>query len=370
MLTTGFRLFFAALLIRLVALALASATGHFPVFWEYESIARSILAGHGFVYTHLNTTHWAYAEPLYPFLVTAVYGVTGFSVLALGTVQSVISASLAPVTCAFGRRTFGPTAGLCAGSLIAVHPALTGYATIFHPLTIDALLLALVPLTLLMLVQEPSRRHALFFGAAAGACVLTRPTVITFLAAATAWIVWRRRSRETIVAVLAGIAVAAAIVAPWVVRNYAVLGSVVAIRSHVGFGLWQGNHPGAAGGEGDASDPTGRRSNFAEAPEDLRRRVLSADAMHQNAILHEAAASYIKAEPMAFVERTSRKFYYFWWFAPYFGKVYPKWQVVAVKAFYVMVLALAAVGGCAAWRHPVSAQADGVWLGVLLSLTI
>ena len=364
-------LFLAALLVRLAALAYTVATARFPEFWEYEVIARNLLAGRGFLYPFMNVEHWAYVEPLYPFLVAAVYLLTGHSVIGLGVVQCLVSALLAPVTFEFGRLAFGYGAGLAGAALVVIDPALVGYATKLHPVTLDALLIALVALALLKLIHRPGRRTSVLFGVATGGCVLTRPTILAFVLAALLWLGCRRDLRVATARALIGLGIAAALIAPWVARNYAVLGTFVLTRSHVGFGFWLGNHPRAAGGEGDPSDPEGNRSIFDSAPEDLRQRAMSqTNEIDQDRIFQKEAIRYVGADPLGFVGRTITKLYYFWWFPPYFGKLYAHWHVAVYRGFYVLALAAALVGMITARHGSGAGPPHGIRLAVLLMAAI
>ncbi len=364
-------MFVAALVVRLTALELAMLTGRFPVFWEYEVIARNLLSGVGFVYQSMNTVRWAYVEPVYPFLVAAVYVATGFNTTVLGVVQCIIAALLAPVIYEFGRRTFDSRTGFAAAALIVVDPALAGYAANLHPLTIDALLIALVGLTLLRLVRRPQMSTALVFGIATGVCILSRPTVIAFVISAAMWLVFRRPQRDAVRPFALGLAIAALVIAPWVARNYARLGTFVLTRSHVGFGFWLGNHPGAVGGEGDPSDPSGARSIFEIVPPALQERVMSqTNEIDQDRIFRTEAIRYVDGAPVAFVGRTIRKLYYFWWFPPYFGKLYASWQTASYRVFYLVILGLALLGIVAIRRDPVRGQGDGVFIAILLPAAI
>ena len=364
-------LFAGALAVRLLALGVAHATGRFPEFWEYETIARNLLAGHGFVYTHMGLERSAYVEPLYPFLVAGVYLVTGAGLWWLAAVQAVASAALAPVTYAFAARTFGPRAGIAAGALVAIDPGLVGYATKFHPLTFDALAIAVVGLALLALLDAPGWPRAALFGVALGACVLTRPTIAAVVPVVVVWLLWRRDRRRVVTHVVAGTVIAALIVAPWVVRNYLALDALVLTRSHLGFGFWLGNHPGAAGGEGDPADPTGDRSAFERASPELRARVFAArDEIAQDRIFRAEALRYVADEPLAFVARTLRKLGYFFWFPPYLGRRYPPAATAVYSAFYVVASMLALAGLWLTWRRPLAGQAHGVRIALLLVLTI
>jgi 4-amino-4-deoxy-L-arabinose transferase-like glycosyltransferase len=189
-------LFLGALAVRLGALGVAMATGRFPEFWEYEPLSGNLIDGKGFLHVHFGTDYRAYAEPLYPRLVTGVYLITGHSTLALATVQCLLSALVTVVVYDVGRRTFGHRAGVVAGALVALHPGLAGYASKFHPLVLDTLFLSLVLLVVLRLVQEPAPGNAAVFGAALGGCVLTRPTILAFIPFALAWVTYWQRTRR------------------------------------------------------------------------------------------------------------------------------------------------------------------------------
>jgi 4-amino-4-deoxy-L-arabinose transferase-like glycosyltransferase len=360
-------LFLGALAVRLAALGFAIATGRFPELWEYEHLARNLISGKGFLYFHMGTNYRVYVEPLYPWLVAGVYLITGHSTLALAALQCLISALLAVIVYEVGRHTFGPRAGVAAGALVALHPGLAGYASKFHPLVLDALFIALVALAVLRLLQEPSLTKATVFGLALGACTLTRPTIITFIPPALAWMAWRRSPRFAATFGALSLAIAACLVAPWVIRNSVVLGTFTLTRSNTGFVFWLGNHPGATGG---ATDPSGTGSLFDIAPAEFKQRILSTDEVTQNRIFLVEALTYVRQDPAAFVGRTIKKLYYFWWFPPQAGKRYAEWQLLLYRGFYLALLALAVVGLASAQRQPEPGQVDGIALALLLLASI
>lgn len=361
----------AALAVRLVALVVARAGGRFPEFWEYETIARRLLAGDGFVYRFMGIPHFAYVEPVYPWFVAAVYLVAGFHPTVVAVLQCAIAAALAPVVYAFARRTFDRRSAIAAGVLVALHPALAGYAVKLHPLSFDTLAIVVVALMLLDLLAAPDRRRTLAFGLAAGACVLMRPTVLVALVAAVVWLAWRRDRRVALPYVVIGLVIAAVVVTPWVVRNHARVDAVVLTRSHVGFNFWLGNHPGATGGEGDPTDPTGSRSLFDRAPTEFRERVLSQpDEISQDRVFWSEALGYVAREPVAFVARTVRKLVDFWWFAAYLGRRYATVEVIVYGLFYLGVAGLAMIGLLSSWRRPVPGQGDGIRIVLLIVVSM
>jgi hypothetical protein len=120
----------------------------------------------------------------------------------------------------------------------------------------------------------------------------------------------------------------------------------------------------------DPGDPTGQRSIFETAPEDLKRRVLAADELTQDRIFWDDALRYVRQDPWAFVGRAARKLYYFWWFPPYYGTRYPDWQAAVVRGVYLVVAALAVLGLVASWREPFPGQGEGIRLAALLLVAI
>jgi 4-amino-4-deoxy-L-arabinose transferase-like glycosyltransferase len=361
-------LFGLAVIVRLAVLVVARWTGRFFDTWEYEVIARNLLAGRGFVYPFMGVERHAYVEPLYPFFVAAVHAVTGHSHLALAVVQCAVSSLVAVVVYEFARRAFDRHAAMIAGLIVAVHPALAANAVRFHVLTFDALGITTVALCALVWMRRPGAGWAALFGAATGACVLTRPTILAFSGLFGAWCAWRRRVAPAHALVALGIALA--VVAPWVVRNYVVLDAFVLTRSHVGFNFWLGNHPGATGGEGDPDDPSGSRSLFDRAPAAFRERVFAQpDEIAQDRVFREAARRYVLDDPAGFVVRTARKVVYFWGVPPYAGKRYRSADVLVYRVFYIALVVLAFIGVGAVIHQRDGRQADGVRI-VLLMLAV
>jgi hypothetical protein len=360
-------LWLLAAAVRAAAFGLAVVEGRFPEFWEPEYMARTLLDGHGLVYPYMGGEFRAYLEPLYPIFVAAVYAISGRSVVALAVAHVVLSALVAPVVYRLARRIFSPAAAAAAGLLVAVHPGLAGYATKFHPLVLDSLLIAATTLAAVALLQLPGRGHAVVFGLALGRCTLTRPIILVVVPALLLRAAWRRPDWRVLATWALGLVVAATVVAPWAVRNYVVLGAFVPIRSSTPFVFWIGNHPGAPGGTVDPDDPRGIGSVFDRAPAEFRRRVIETPGeLEKNRIFRDEALRYVAAEPGAFVVRTLRKLCNFWWFAPYQGRRYAAWQFAVYAAFYTAGLAAAVAGLVAAWRRCVPVRADALAVVLLV----
>ena len=360
-----------ALGLRLGAVFATDAHRH-PALWEYEVLAGNLLAGRGFVFAGEDMVYRSYAEPLYPFLLYAIYAVTEHSFLAVALVQVALSTALVVVVDAIGRATAGPAVGLGAALLVALDPGLIRYTVKFHVLVLDALLLATVVLLLLEVRRTPRPGGFAALGLALGLGVLSRPTVLGFVPVALAWMVLglpglRLGRRLALIGLT--LAVAAAVLAPWVVRNQAVHGRFVLTRVGGGFVFWLGNHPGSSGSAVDRSgqDP------LPAAPPALREAIARADEAGRDEIFRREAFQFVREDPVGFVGRTATKLFYFWWFSPQSGLWYAGEPFWIYRLFYLVAAPAAAAGMVTvfAGRLPgVDRVAAALVLAFLLSMSV
>lgn len=214
----------------------------------YAKIAVHIAMGDGFVTGPIETpnVHWstAFGNPVYPAFLAAVFRVFGFSVIAVILIQSLIDT----FTCFLVFRTARITTGSRPAALLA---ALL-YA-FYPPFIISAASVLTETLTLLLLTA------ALFFywrytsgglsnGVAAGLLtgvnILLRPALLAlpvFLMAGF-WLN-RRRDPGWLARSLIYVVISFAVVAPWTIRNYIVMGAFIPVSSHGGQTLWGGAGP-------------------------------------------------------------------------------------------------------------------------------
>jgi 4-amino-4-deoxy-L-arabinose transferase-like glycosyltransferase len=325
--------------VRVVAF-LALDRHHSPDVWESETIARNLLEGRGFTYQFLGTTYRSYMEPLYPGLCAAVYALTGHSFLALGLVQAALGTLLVWLVFACGRRIAGDAAGLWAAGLAAVHPGLIAYTTKFHPFVLDALLLLAVLAAGLFFSTSRPLRAAVVLGAAIGLCVLSRATVLVCLPV-MGWWVAARLPRGRLVALALAAGTAALVVAPWVARNYLVHHRFILTRSGTGLVFWLGNNPHVF--TGSAATATGDPL-YQLIPHEQRRRLEQLDELGQQELFRAEATAFVRARPLAFVQRWAVKLGYFWWQSPQAGHLYPAAGFRLYQAFYLLMMALAITG--------------------------
>jgi 4-amino-4-deoxy-L-arabinose transferase-like glycosyltransferase len=336
--------FIVAIGVRLVA---AFALGGFanPERWEYDDIARAIVAGQGFTYHFHGITYYSYAPPLYSWLSVASYWLSG-SLAPLMLIQVGAGAALAVASGAMAGRLFGNTrAVIAAGVLVAMHPGLVIYsATKAHPMTWDALFFALAALQFLRLREQLGLRRALELGLIVGIGTLSRATIIIFLPIGALWLLGnsRRSAWPAIVRdlVVAGV-ITTACLAPWTIRNYLVHHEFVFVVSTDGDTFWRGNNPNATGHSYGQNGRLVLDSLTLEEWQDLERQPTE---VAQSAWFKARAKAFIRDHPWEFVRLTAMKFFHFWWFAPQTGVRYPASWFWASAAYYVATLLCAGVG--------------------------
>ena len=362
-------LFAAAVAVRLVALAIL---GLQPQRYEYEQQALSLLAGEGYQRIQLGTPHFAQGPPLYGFLCAGLYGIFGHHPLPVILVQiaasSLISVMIARIAIEFGldRRL-----RWVAAAPVVLHPGLVVYAVHkLHPLSFDALFLALTVLAVLRLAPVAAVGAYGRAGVVLGVATLTRPTVAAFALPAALWLSWivppnRRRLAVAGVAVFLG--AATLVVLPWTLRNYVVLHRFVFITTDTAELFWRGNNPIATGSALLLSG----RPVFAGAPEAFRREILTRDELGQADLFREASRAYMHEQPAAFATGVVRKFASFWWFPSTAGLTYPGAWLVVYRLFYGALLAAAGLGAVYAWQRAdrVGRQRLVLVLAVLASLS-
>src|SRR5438093_5069721 len=139
----GWSVFIVACALRLAA---GLATGRLlnPELFEYDGMARSLLAGNGLSFNRLHIVYHSFAPPLYPWLSAASYWIFG-SLSPLMILQVIAGGWLAVLSAAVAKRlSSGWLAPLAAGLLVAFHPGLIVYNVAkAHPLTFDALFFTL-----------------------------------------------------------------------------------------------------------------------------------------------------------------------------------------------------------------------------------
>lgn len=235
--------------------------------YEHEIVAQSLVAGEGFRFFFfsdqaLPSSHQA---PAIPFLLAGAYRAFGagsvWARLAVECIQAGMAGLAVAAVGIMAHRWWGPRAMILAMLGFMLYPAF-----IYMPTRIQAVgwSTTFLPLFLLGFVGLHERPRQLGWAALAGLAggigILGEPILAAPFGTCWLWLAWRscrptpgvgearapslsRRLRGAAVV----LAVSAAVVSPWLVRNVAVHGQLTFVKSSFWYVFWQGNHQGASG---------------------------------------------------------------------------------------------------------------------------
>ena len=280
----------------------------FPDADIYWQLGRAIRTGQTYMVMQWDQPHYALRAPGYPAFLAACQALFGESTLAARLAQAALGALGVVVTAKLAGR-FAPASPkakwglpMVAAGLAAVDPFLAGTSALLlsEALFIPLMLLGQWGLAALWTTDGegalPRNRAtwvALATGLAAGAAVLTKPSWALF--PPLALIAWVASSRGRSVRNAAFVAVgAAAIMAPWWVRNAAVCGRFVPTAQWMGASLYDGlSHEADGASRMDfLNEPGVRDKGEAEQDAYLRDRALDFAATHPRRV---AELALIKA---------------------------------------------------------------------------
>ncbi len=242
---------------------------------SYDGLAKRVLGGHGFSFAEDHwpatrggepTAHWSFLYTLY---LSAVYGVFGAQPVAARVIQAIIAGILHTwLTWRIGGRLFGRTVGAVAAGLAAVYIYFVYYS---GALITETFYVVAVLWTLDCLMRFPFRADKdtgdgahlpkyrslwVELGLAFGVTILLRQLFLLFAPFMILWLwwaFWRVRGDGNgsdglrLWSILAGtalsLAIVAALIVPWTVRNYRAFDTFVPLNTNSGFAFYWGNHP-------------------------------------------------------------------------------------------------------------------------------
>lgn len=307
-----------------------------PETFEEGEIAREMSRGAEYSYQQNGATAYAFRAPAYAYLLAGTYGLFGSEPITAGVLQACLGVALTACVWSLGR-TLGLTTmrSAAAAFLVAAHPGLVVYATKIHQLNLDAVLLTLGVVLLIRSQPGRSRIEAFALGLVAGISALSRPTFLLGMAVG-GLVRWRSRAaRFAVVAVIAG---ATVVLAPWLIRSTVLIG-VPVLTSSSGHILWIGNNPSATG----STVTVDGRPMLDTAP-DLLASTWGRDELTQDRIFRDRALQFMREEPLTALRLFVQKFVAFWWFGPTVGSTYPsEWKLLYVG--YYSALAVGTIVG-------------------------
>src|SRR5205823_7545381 len=166
--------------------------------------------------------HTFYQEPLYPYVLAAIYGVAGRRVGAVIFVQALFGVAAAGLVYRLTCRLFDPGAALVAGLLAALYgPAVFHESLLLRDGLVSFVGVATLTVLAVALDRPTHRRWLLLAGLLFGVALLLKSSTLLFSAPAGALVVGRRGRewRGGVAPMVAGLLLA---VLPLVARNLAV----------------------------------------------------------------------------------------------------------------------------------------------------
>ncbi len=320
------RIFLVALILRLVPVIAFRDLGiGLTDMFQYDMLARSLVSGLG--YRWYAQEDWrelediivsvlpddydprgqltSFRPPLYPAFLALIYFVVGtgpkrFFLARL--VQTVLSASLAPLTYTLACRYFPDKRRVAVLSawVVALYPLL-----VIYPLALatENLFFVLMLTSVLVLHRAQSglgsldvegrnlkpwlsflvrARWFLLAGFLLGLTALTRSVSLAFTGLAILWVGWGLRQWR--IAVVMG-SVVMVVILPWIIRNSLLHNRLMGIESALGYDLYVGYHPNGSG--------------TIQFPESLELLTILDDAERDKVGL-ERAWGFIRADPGRF----------------------------------------------------------------------
>jgi 4-amino-4-deoxy-L-arabinose transferase-like glycosyltransferase len=188
--------------------------------------------------------------PLYPYLLGALYSLTGPSLVAAKLLNVALGLLLCHAVFATARRLFDTRVACVAGLLVATYQLSIFYVGTLLLVNLALPLAALSLWSAVALEARPGPRQALLAGVIAGLGILARPNMLLFGVGLSAWLLWVLRrdplARRTAVVGMLIVGMALAVL-PVTLRNGLVAGDWVLVTSSGGMNLFMGNNPDANG---------------------------------------------------------------------------------------------------------------------------
>jgi 4-amino-4-deoxy-L-arabinose transferase-like glycosyltransferase len=309
----------AATVLRLGAVAVLHRF-HNPVLFEYGTISRNILAGHGYAYYEVQGQPMpsAFMPPAYGYFLALMFRVFGD-----GTASSFITSQLIHVAMGvllvyvlyrIARLHWSEGVARASAAAAALYPPFvympTEMANINFYLATNA---GVFWFLARYLREEPRRRYLVAAGLLLGVLMLFRAEALALVFLLGAGIAWKGRHAWR--GALAFALVALAGLVPWTLRNYAVFHRFIPTTTAMPMVLWYGHNPQANG-----TQRTGAPEfKVFEPPPEMRVKMDKvAPGSDYEVRLHQIyldeALDYIRRHPREELGLLGKKFFYYWTF--------------------------------------------------------
>ncbi len=185
----------------------------------------------------------AFRPPLYPLLLAGARALAPCDLLAVAAAHVAMGAATAGLVYWLARRSGLGRAALLAAVLVVVDPILLRQSTLRMTETPAALLGAAALVALTQLTERPTAARGAVAGALLALAALCRAELMLWLVAACLALPWLvGTGRRQTGPILALVAAAVLVLAPWAARNWILLGRPVVTTTHGGYTLLLANN--------------------------------------------------------------------------------------------------------------------------------
>ena len=294
---------------------------NFSFGFEMGRIGRAIATGQGFSDPFEGRTGpTAWEPPLYPYLIAAVFTITGVYTHASALILLSINSFFSALTCIpiflIAKKCLSEKVALWSGWLWALLPSVMYWCTRWvWETSLAALLLAILFWITLQLEEARGAKLWIVYGVLWGIAALTNTSLLAFLLPSGLWAWYRRYKKQA--GSLPQVALASlffmATISPWLVRNYETFGKFIFIRSNFGAELRLGNGPFADGTWMQWLHPS---QNIVEL-----RRYQQMGELTYVAVRKREAMEFIRASYPRFAWISVKRFIYYWGGLPRSSKI-------------------------------------------------
>jgi len=294
---------------------------NFSFGFEMGRIGRAIATGQGFSDPFEGRTGpTAWEPPLYPYLIAAVFKITGVYTHASALILLSINSFFSALTCIpiflIAKKCFSEKVALWSGWLWALLPSVMYWCTRWvWETSLAALLLAILFWITLQLEEARGAKLWIVYGVLWGIAALTNTSLLAFLLPSGLWAWYRRYKKQA--GSLPQVALASlffmATISPWLVRNYETFGKFIFVRSNFGAELRLGNGPFADGTWMQWLHPS-------QSIVELRRYQQMGELTYV-AVRKREAMEFIRASYPRFAWISVKRFIYYWGGLPRSSKI-------------------------------------------------
>ncbi|MFA5129310.1 MAG: glycosyltransferase [Patescibacteria group bacterium] len=237
-----------AALIRLVSIKLFWPSLGANREWGFYTLVHQWFQGFGYTFANQLGCASAYRSPGYLFFLTAVYGLFGMdNFFVQAVIQNIFAVLIVYLIYRLGWRLTGDRrVGWIAGFLIAVYPYTFYHYTQYYHTFLSSTFLVLILLALIQLEKTRKIGYAILGGIAIACLAYVQGTILPLAPILCIWLLWRWRKnggwkRAIGMSVLMGV-IAAALIAPWTIRNWTVFHRFIPLTTDLGFGFYKANN--------------------------------------------------------------------------------------------------------------------------------